>query len=221
MGKPVAILIDGAFFLKRYRHCYTGGRYHAPGVVASNMYRMAFDHVGDDDLYRIFYYDCPPLRKRAHNPISKKAIDFAKSDVAAFREEFYSDLSCRRKVALRLGELKDKQGWHIMPDKLRDLLTGKIEIGDLTDCDVYYDVIQKGVDIKIGLDIASLAYKRLVKRIVLVSGDSDFVPAAKLARREGIDVILDPMWQRITPDLHLHIDGLQSYCRRPNSPTPD
>ncbi len=46
---------------------------------------------------------------------------------------------------------------------------------------------------RIGLDIASLAYKKQIDQIILIAGDSDFVPAAKLARREGIDFILDPM----------------------------
>ena len=63
---------------------------------------------------------------------------------------------------------------------------------------------------RIGLDIASLAYKRLVSQIILIAGDSDFVPAAKHARREGIDFILDPMWQSIRPELNEHIDGLRS-----------
>ena len=63
---------------------------------------------------------------------------------------------------------------------------------------------------KIGLDIASLAYKKQVDKIVLISGDSDFVPAAKLARREGIDFVLDPLGSSIKPDLFEHIDGLRS-----------
>ncbi|MFD2722216.1 NYN domain-containing protein [Ignatzschineria indica] len=46
---------------------------------------------------------------------------------------------------------------------------------------------------KIGIDISSLTLKKLVKQIILIAGDADFVPAAKLARREGIDFILDPM----------------------------
>gem|GEM_PF-3858529 len=46
---------------------------------------------------------------------------------------------------------------------------------------------------KIGLDIASLAYKKLVSKIILIAGDSDFVPASKFARREGIEFILDPI----------------------------
>jgi uncharacterized LabA/DUF88 family protein len=44
----------------------------------------------------------------------------------------------------------------------------------------------------------------------LISGDSDFVPAAKLARREGIDFILDPMGQVIRDDLSEHVDGIRS-----------
>lgn len=68
---------------------------------------------------------------------------------------------------------------------------------------------------KIGVDIASLAYKKQVERIVLISDDSDFVPAAKLARREGIDFILDPMWNHVNPSLFEHIDGLHSCIEKP------
>ena len=61
---------------------------------------------------------------------------------------------------------------------------------------------------RIGLDIALMAFKRQVDQIILVAGDSDFVLAAKLACREGIDFI-DPMWAAIWDDLHEHIDGLR------------
>ncbi|WP_250394640.1 NYN domain-containing protein [Escherichia coli] len=40
------------------------------------------------------------------------------------------------------------------------------------------------------MDITTLAYEKLVDVIVLVAGDSDFVPAAKHARIKGIDFIL-------------------------------
>ena len=70
---------------------------------------------------------------------------------------------------------------------------------------------------RLGLDIASLAFKQQVSQMVLISGDADFVPAAKLARREGVDFILDPMWSTIRPDLYEHIDGLRSVCPRPGS----
>lgn len=81
---------------------------------------------------------------------------------------------------------------------------------DLTDADLKLNIEQKGVDMRIGIDIASLAYKKLVNQIILISGDSDFVPAAKQARREGIDFILAPMGATIKADLFEHIDGLKN-----------
>jgi len=215
-GKPIAILVDGGFFLKRYRRCFRNGASHDPKTVARNLYSMLMRHVENEQLYRILYYDCPPLDKKVHNPISKKCIDFSKTDVAVFRKSFHKELIKQRKVALRLGVLQDRARWQVYPDKLKEILNGKSKISDLVENEVYYDAVQKGVDIRIGLDIASLAYKKLVNRIILVSGDSDFVPAAKLARREGIDVILDPMWQRIDDKLFEHIDGLKSTCDKPH-----
>lgn len=89
-------------------------------------------------------------------------------------------------------------------------MNGKIVISDLTENDVQFDFTQKMVDMKIGLDIASITLKKQVDQIILIAGDSDFVPAAKLARREGIDFLLDPMWNPIKPHLFEHIDGLHS-----------
>jgi len=70
---------------------------------------------------------------------------------------------------------------------------------------------------RIGLDIASLACKKKVDQIILIAGDSDFVPAAKLARREGLDFILDPMEATISADLFEHTDGLKSCWKHDHS----
>ena len=214
--KPVAILVDGGFFLKRYRACYQNGATHSPEKVADNMYTMLMKHVNKERLYRILFYDCPPLEKKAHNPVTGKSIDFSKTDAADFRRRLHTALKAKRKVALRLGYLQNG-GWFIDSRKTKELLEGHCDIKDLQEGDVTYNIRQKSVDMKIGLDIATLAYKSLVDRIILVSGDADFVPAAKLARREGIDFILDPMWNRINPSLHEHIDGLKSTCPRPGT----
>ena len=179
--------------------------------VAEHLYTMAHKHVGYKNvLYRIFYYDCHPLSKKVHNPITKRHIDFSKSDEYKFREELIEALKRKRKVALRIGELKDNNNWHIYPNKVKELLRGDIKLEDLTEEDVYLEIKQKGIDMKIGIDIASLALKNFVDTIVLFSGDSDFVPAAKLARREGIDFVLDPMDANVEPQLFEHIDGMES-----------
>jgi uncharacterized LabA/DUF88 family protein len=150
------------------------------------------------------------------NPISRQQFNFGKTEEAEFRFKFFDELRKKRKVALRLGYLYESKSWIIRPRFTNDLIDNNIGINDLEPKDLKYDLKQKGIDIKIGVDIASMAIKRNVDRIVLISGDSDFVPAAKLARREGVDFILDPMWNPIQNDLFEHIDGLQSNCKKPN-----
>ena len=66
-----------------------------------------------------------------------------------------------------------------------------------------------------------MAHKKQVDQIILISGDSDFVPAAKHARREGIDFVLDPMWWNVKDSLLEHIDGLRTCCAKPKSREPN
>ncbi len=212
-----AVLIDGDFFIRRFRHL-CGAK--PPGDTARELHRMCLQHLkqadGNRSLYRIFFYDCPPLSKKVHNPITKRAIDFSRSDVAIWRSSLHDELRRLRKVALRMGYLNEQGGnWIIRPSVTKLLLNGEVQASGLNEDDVYYDVKQKGVDMRIALDIASMTFKRQVDQIVLVSGDSDFVPAAKLARREGIDFVLDPLWASIRPDLHEHVDGVRTVLPRP------
>ena len=191
-----------------------------PEQVARNLFTWAIRHLEADErgrreLYRIFFYDCPPLEKKAHNPITVRAIDFAKTPEAQFRRQLHAELRKTRKLALRLGRLAEHSAWALRPDVTKRLLAREAGLEALSEGDVVYEIRQKGVDMRIGLDIASLAFKRQVDQIILFAGDADFVPAAKLARREGIDFVLDPMWQPIPADLHEHIDGLRCTCPKP------
>ncbi len=160
-------------------------------------------------FYRIFFYDCLPLTKRMHTPLGRKSVDFGKSPEAQFRLALHREIRKLRKVALRLGRLNDSSRW-----RLSERATARL-IGDPkaflpADEDFEIDTKQKGVDMRLGLDVASLAFKRQVDQIVIVAADADFVPAAKLARREGIDVILDRMGdQRAATDLIEHVDGVR------------
>ena len=86
-----------------------------------------------------------------------------------------------------------------------------------------YSAKQKGVVMKLDIDIATLALKKLVQKIVLISGVSDFVPASKLARTEGIIFTLDPMGNPIKENLQEHIDYLKTtlprFKKATNSPS--
>ena len=209
-----AILVDGGFY--RYRAASLWGK-KAPEKRASELMAYCKAHMtyekqyGNRELYRIFYYDCPPIGKTVYHPLKKQGVDFRHSETYAWSNTFFAELKKQRKVALRLGELSDEYAsFQITPNKLKQLCAEKIAVSDLTENDFHVNFMQKGVDMKIGIDIASLAYKKQVDQIILIAGDSDFVPAAKLARREGIDFVLDPMWATIKDSLFEHIDGLNS-----------
>ncbi|MEO1187870.1 MAG: hypothetical protein AAFW60_02265 [Pseudomonadota bacterium] len=119
-----AILIDGGFFLKRYAHICPGIDHKDAKLAAENIYELGTRHLSrriltsngnyrferDSDLYRMFFYDSPPLEKRIHYPISKRALNLAKSDEAIFRRTLHKELMRKRKVALRLGRLAEKTG---------------------------------------------------------------------------------------------------------------
>lgn len=189
------------------------------------MHELCLDHLCNkkgervSELYRILFYDCVPLKKKIHLPVSGRVLDLSKTDTHRFRTQFHKELKKQRSVALRQGQLRDGRNWIIKTEVMKQLLKNEVRLEDLTDEHFIYEVQQKGVDMKIGLDIASLAYKRLVDQIILIAGDSDFVPAAKLARREGLDVVLDPMWQPVSEDLFEHIDGLRSTSPNPGNRT--
>jgi uncharacterized LabA/DUF88 family protein len=217
-----AILVDGGFYRKRA--AYLWGHKSAE-QRANELYSYCRAHLEDSPkdkpdeerhLYRVLYYDCMPIKKSLYHPLEKRNIDYGRSDTYKWMETFLEQLKTKRKFALRLGELSDTfAGIGLKPDATRDLCAGKREISDLNERDLSFSLgQQKGVDMKIGLDIASLSYKKLVDQIILIAGDSDFVPAAKLARREGVDFILDPMWASIRPNLFEHIDGLKSQWKK-------
>lgn len=218
-----AILVDGGFYRKRATTLF--GK-KSPQERADELLKYCHRHLKTHDgkgrtryneLYRIFYYDCPPADKKVFHPLTKQTIDLGKSELFSWTNDFFDCLSVKRKVALRLGELQENNiSYNLKTDVTKKLCQNKISINDLKENDFMLNIQQKGVDMRIGLDIASLAHKKQVEQIVLISGDSDFVPAAKYARREGIDFILDPMWQGVKPNLNLHIDGLKQRTNKPN-----
>ena len=222
MNKTV-IFIDGAYYRKRASHLW--GK-KPPDRRAAELYAYCMEHIkqvrrdeGEESsrqLYRIFYYDCEPLSKVVYHPLSKKNIDFRKSDTYKWTLELFDCLRGQRKMCLRTGILLDSNAsFNIHPDKMKALLAEKIDLVDLTEKDFSPSWSQKGVDMKLGIDICSVAYKHQVDQIILIAGDTDFVPAAKIARREGLDVILDPMWSdHVTDKLSEHVDGIRSCWRK-------
>ncbi len=207
-----AILVDGGFYRRRAQAVLGDKTAQERAIELANYCKRHLNtHGENNDLYRIFYYDCAPSSKRVFHPFLQKQVDLGKSDLYEWTMQFFDELKKKRKFAIRLGKLAEEQAHYtIKPQAVKKLCNGSLDFSSLRESDFCLEIDQKGVDMKIGLDIASMAYKKQVEQIVLISGDSDFVSAAKLARREGIDFILDPLGAPIKPDLFEHIDGLRT-----------
>lgn len=219
----VSILIDGGFLLRRLPTVRPQIDADIPAEAVKAINQLVGNHLNHLNktyqypnpfrlLHKIFYYDAQPYDRKAHTPVTHTDIDYAKTAAATFRNEFFDILRGTPNVALRLGHVhKDgDRSWILKAQPQKDLLSGHLSVDELTDDHFTAALRQKGVDMRIGIDIASLTLRRQADVIVLVSGDSDFVPAAKLARREGVRIILDPLWQNVSLDLYEHIDGLRS-----------
>lgn len=214
--KRTAILVDGGFYRKRAKKLW-GEK--APKDRALELVRYCGLHIKDGreerrELYRIFYYDCPPLSGNIFDPLTQKTQAMEKTPTYQWTNDFFRELVSMRKLAVRKGELLSSgRGYTLTVEATKKLLSRQLNVEDITNRDLTPMFQQKGVDIKIGIDILHLAYKGLVDQIILISGDSDFVPAAKIARVEGIDVVLDAMGQRVADSLAEHVDGLYSHWR--------
>ncbi|WP_311145574.1 NYN domain-containing protein [Stomatobaculum longum] len=210
-----AIMIDGAFYRRRAYHFW--GEKH-PEQRAAELYNYCKQHIVKNghepdrmSLYRIFYYDAQPSSRRIFHPLLQRTVDLGKSDTFKWSNDFYQELRHQRKFALRLGYLASEQAFYTLREKtLKRLMNRSLTVDQLTEADFTLEIKQKSVDMMIGVDISSVAFKKQVDRIILIAGDSDFVPAAKQARREGVDFILDPMRKDIKPDLFEHIDGIRT-----------
>ncbi len=154
-------------------------------------------------LHRIYFYDSKPLEGSAVNPLDGEAIDFGSSDTASRNRSLHAHVARLPFFSMRYGELS-MEGWGL---KKRFLAkhAGEGSIG-VSASDLSPVVKQKGVDMRIGLDIASLTLKKHVTMIVLATGDSDFVPAMKFARREGAQIMLIVQRKGVKETLREHAD---------------
>lgn len=201
MADRVAILLDGGFVTKKLSAQL--GRFPDAADVGALIERvLAEPCLASRELLRVYYYDAPPITDTVRHPIDGRPHDFAASRAYARNLALQRDLALYPDFALRQGELVFK-GWRLRPPALDELPRSP---RPLRRDDVVPELEQKGVDLRIGLDVASLSVRRIVDTIVLMSGDSDFVPAMKFARREGVRVILDALGHGIRAALYEHAD---------------
>ncbi|WP_409072674.1 NYN domain-containing protein [Pantoea hericii] len=100
-----------------------------------------------------------------------------------------------------MGELNFR-GWKVADRALQAGANGNATI---TAQDVSPNLQQKGVDMRIALDISSMTLKNQADIFCLVTGDSDFAPIIKFARSEGKQVYTYTLGHRVKPSIPITI----------------
>ena len=194
MVTKVNVLIDGGFFSQKFYELNNKlPKYKDVITEVEKAMQLVKDKTNgetSDILFRIFYYDCRPFGGKVKDRTGNNEIDFSKSPTYEAKNHFLDKLCKEDKVAVRIGELSF-DGWKTdrnNPNKWKP------------------DFKQKGVDMKIGLDMALMATKKIVDKIVLIAGDSDFISPIKFVRKEGIQVYLYKMNHKVKGALIDHCD---------------
>ena len=146
--KKAAILVDGEWFRRTLENALKGQL--TQGVTAEVMYNNALLALEkDEELFRLFYYDCPPYDGKETNPIDKTVVDFRNTKGFQSRSLFLSQMKQKDFVALRLGWTRSR-GWTFRDNYIRSALKGP-KLHPVQASDVFIALEQKGVDMRIAL----------------------------------------------------------------------
>jgi len=121
----------------------------------------------NEEIYRIFIYLSEPLKEVIYRG---KQYDLSGNPAYKMHVKFIEGIQIQDNVAIRKGKLKFRG--------FKDSECKKI------------DVVQKQVDMLMGLDIAHVSYNKLADRILIFCADTDIIPALKTARINGLQVIM-------------------------------
>jgi len=188
--KRSVVLIDGGHLRSM---AYKGEFDYSPQLISAVAHRCRAE---DEELLRILYYDCAPYTGKVKQPVSGEPRVFV-ADTAWIHELARMDL-----FAVRLGILK-----------FRGFRPKVIPVADrpLTDDDFKPHFEQKGVDMRIGLDIAVYSQTRSVDRIILLTADTDCIPAMKHGRKAGLQIALVQLpGIRLAAEMLEHCDYLRT-----------
>ena len=116
--------------------------------------------VGNREVLRSYYYDCLPYQS-PRNPSEEERQRFAN------RQRFHHAIGRIPRFEVRLGKIA-----------FRGMQDGRPQFE------------QKRVDILLGVDLVQLAAKHQITDAMIIAGDSDFLPAITVAKREGVVVHL-------------------------------
>ena len=173
MEPVVAIFIDGNYLRRVAKDFFEIENFDYAAFIQKVQDKLV-DVVGTTvKLLRVYYYDAPPYQFKDATPAEKRFYQK--------RQAFLERLNTLDYFEVKLGRVQYK---------------GRDEHGRRI-------LTQKGVDVQIAVDMIHLAKLQIVDILLLITGDSDLVPAIQLTKNEGVQVFLmcSPKQNRKAPSV--------------------
>ena len=150
-----------------------------------------------EEFYRIFFYTAKPLTDDEIMLQLRKKSD----------RENYKNYLEQQSEENRIYNIATKFLDGIIKEDYIALRTGKMQVRGIVSGG-RPDIVQKQVDMLIGLDISEISHKRLADKIIVFSKDTDMIPALKTARINGLTVSIANFKESdyISKDIILHSD---------------
>lgn len=168
-----AVFIDGGYWQKILKN-----RFGSPKIDL-----VAFSDAlcGTQERLRTYFYDCLPFQ--GDNPSEDE------KELYKRKQSYLHALGLLPRFEIRKGRLARRT----INFKEVERLDGSIFYLSCSDGDPAYDpkniVIkfeQKGIDTLVGIDVTGLSVRRSISTVILVAGDSDFIPSIRVAKDEGM-----------------------------------
>lgn len=166
--KKAIILIDGENFSNKIEEVLKDesisvASVDIPNIKLKDLISKIFKPYKDISVKKINYY---AAKLSVYPPTEKKSLQLI-------------DKQRRLKMNLENQGIQFVISGNVRPQEVKDS-TGKI---------LKVNFKEKGVDVKVAVDMVSMAYTKKYDTIILCSSDSDLQPAVAEARRMGIEVI--------------------------------
>ncbi len=186
LSKKITVLIDGGHlrsYLKKANRPIEAAYIERIGHASA---------LANEEITRILYCDCALFNGTTRLPVSRTIQEHNQTT------PYLHELAQKDLFAVRRGVLKFR-GYVIKKNHQPS--------NPPVDEDFVPKFQQKGVDMRIGIDMATIAANRSVDLIALMTNDTDCIPAMKLVRRAGIQVALLCVPNcRPAPELLVHSD---------------
>ncbi len=166
--------------------------------IASHISKLFSEYLEEnEEFYRIFFYTAKPLKDDEIMSQLRK-----QSDKKNYQNYLNTQTEENKIYNIATSFLED-----IVKENFIALRTGKMQVRGIV-AGGRPDIVQKQVDMLIGLDISEVSYNKHADKILVFSKDTDMIPALKTARINGLTVSIANFQESsyIAKDIVLHSD---------------